>query len=175
MGKDARRFKVKTAFEFCEFISDKNKYLPWFFQQNYRLTALYHDMSELMIHRKIIRQCGGDLENVVKSRTTEQFTAEDIINILEEETTPTRIGSSRVNAKPRLNTPGKDSVDKTPKGNSNKVNYKSSDAIRQCHIPQSTTHLANACLRKGKISEVNIEKEHDVEKDDVIGGNSDDK
>ncbi|MBW0509800.1 hypothetical protein O181_049515 [Austropuccinia psidii MF-1] len=51
-------------------------------------------MSEFMIHRKIVRQCGGDLENYFKSRTTEQSSAEDIINILEEVTTTTRIGSS---------------------------------------------------------------------------------
>ncbi|MBW0521598.1 hypothetical protein O181_061313 [Austropuccinia psidii MF-1] len=44
-------------------------------------------MSEFMIHRKILRQCGGDLEHAVKSRTTEQSSAEDIINILEEVTT----------------------------------------------------------------------------------------
>ncbi|MBW0519762.1 hypothetical protein O181_059477 [Austropuccinia psidii MF-1] len=50
-------------------------------------------MSEFMIHRKILRQCGGDLEHAVKSRTTEQSSAEDIINILEEVTTRTRIGS----------------------------------------------------------------------------------
>ncbi|MBW0532390.1 hypothetical protein O181_072105 [Austropuccinia psidii MF-1] len=53
-------------------------------------------MSEFMIHRKILRQCGGDLENSVKSRTTEQFSAEDIINKLEEVTTRTRIGSGSV-------------------------------------------------------------------------------
>ncbi|MBW0527496.1 hypothetical protein O181_067211 [Austropuccinia psidii MF-1] len=58
-------------------------------------------MSEFMIHRKNLRQCGGDLENAVKSRTTEQYSAEDIINILEEVTTRTRIGFSRVNLKVR--------------------------------------------------------------------------
>ena len=72
-------------------------------------------MSEFMTHRKILRQCGGDLEHAVKSRTTEQSSAEDIINILEEVTTRTKIGSSRVNLKTRFNTPWKDSVDKNPK------------------------------------------------------------
>ncbi|MBW0537782.1 hypothetical protein O181_077497 [Austropuccinia psidii MF-1] len=78
-------------------------------------------MSEFIIHRKILRQCGGDLEHAGKSRTTEQSSAEDIINILEEVTTRTRIGSSRVNLKTRFNTPWKDSVDKNPKENSNNV------------------------------------------------------
>ncbi|MBW0553121.1 hypothetical protein O181_092836 [Austropuccinia psidii MF-1] len=69
------RFKVETAFEYAKFNAYKDKALPWFGQQKYRLTALYPDMSEFMIHRKILRQCGGDLENSVKSRTTEQASA----------------------------------------------------------------------------------------------------
>ncbi|MBW0516351.1 hypothetical protein O181_056066 [Austropuccinia psidii MF-1] len=50
-------------------------------------------MSEFMIHRKLLRQCGGDLEHSVKRRTTEQSSAEEIINILEEVTTRAKMGS----------------------------------------------------------------------------------
>ncbi|MBW0586743.1 hypothetical protein O181_126458 [Austropuccinia psidii MF-1] len=174
-ANDAWRFKVETAFESAKFNADKDKALPWFCQQKDRLTALYPDMSEFMIHRKILRQCGGDLEHAVKSRTTEQSSAEDIINILEEVTTRTKIGSSRVNLKTRFNTPWKDSVDKNPEENSNNVRYKSADTVRKCHICQSTTHLANTCPKRGKINEINIKKEPDVEKDDIIEDNSDDK
>ncbi|MBW0590389.1 hypothetical protein O181_130104 [Austropuccinia psidii MF-1] len=106
-------------------------------------------MSEFMIHRKILRQCGGDLEHAVKSRTTEQSSAEDIINILEEVNNRTKIGSSRVNLKKSFNTPWKDSVEKNPKENSNNK-YKSSDTVGKCHICQSTTHLANTCQKGGK-------------------------
>ncbi|MBW0530841.1 hypothetical protein O181_070556 [Austropuccinia psidii MF-1] len=95
-------------------------------------------MPEFMIHREILRQCGGDLEHAVKIRTTEQFSAEEIINILEQVTTRTRIGSSR----------------------------KSADIVRKCHICQSTTHLANTCQKSGKINEIDIEKEPYVEKDE---------
>ncbi|MBW0565755.1 hypothetical protein O181_105470, partial [Austropuccinia psidii MF-1] len=94
-ANDSWRFKVETAFESSKFNADKDRDLPWFCQQKDRLTALYPEMSEFIIHRKILRQCGGDLEHPVKSRTTEQASAEDIINILEEVTTRTRIGSSR--------------------------------------------------------------------------------
>ncbi|MBW0488038.1 hypothetical protein O181_027753 [Austropuccinia psidii MF-1] len=80
-------------------------------------------MLEFMIHRKILRQCGGALENAVKRRTTEKSSAEDIINILEEVITRTRIASSRVNLKTRFNTPWKDFVDKNPKENSNNIKY----------------------------------------------------
>ncbi|MBW0528805.1 hypothetical protein O181_068520 [Austropuccinia psidii MF-1] len=98
-------FKVETAFESAKFNADKDKALPLFFQQKDRLPALYPDMSEFMIHRKILRQCGGGLEHAVKSRTTEKSSAEDIMNILEEVITITRIGSSRVNLKTRFDTP----------------------------------------------------------------------
>ncbi|MBW0528692.1 hypothetical protein O181_068407 [Austropuccinia psidii MF-1] len=131
-------------------------------------------MSEFMIHRKILNQCGGYLKHALKSRTTEQSSAEDIIHILEEVTTRTKTGSSRVNLKTRFNTPWKDSVDKNTKENSNNK-YKSADTVRKCHICQSTTHLANTCPKRGKINETNIEKKPDVEKDDIIENNSDDK
>ncbi|MBW0510393.1 hypothetical protein O181_050108 [Austropuccinia psidii MF-1] len=129
-----------------------------------------------MIHRKILRQCGGDLEQAVKIRTTEHAAAEDITNILEEVTTRTRIGSGRVNLKTRFNTPWNDSVDKNSKENPNNVKYKSAYIISKCHICQSTTHLANTCPKRGKINEIDIEKEADFEKEDnIIEENSDDK
>ncbi|MBW0502137.1 hypothetical protein O181_041852 [Austropuccinia psidii MF-1] len=175
-ANDAWRFKVEKSFEFAKFNADKDKDLPWSFQQKDRLTALYPDMSELMIHRKILRQCGGDLEHSVKSRTTEHSSEEDIINILEEVTTITSIHSSRVNLQTRFNIPWKDSVGKNSKENSDNVNYKSADIIRKCHICQSTTHLANTCPKRGKINEIDIEEEPDVEKEaNIIEGNSDDK
>ncbi|MBW0501261.1 hypothetical protein O181_040976 [Austropuccinia psidii MF-1] len=114
-AKDAWRFKLETAFESSKLNSEEDQALPFFCQQKDRLTALYPDMSEFMIHRKTLRQCGGDLEHAVNSRTTEQSSEEDIINILEEVTTRTRVSSSRVNLKARFNTPWKDSVDKNPK------------------------------------------------------------
>ncbi|MBW0524884.1 hypothetical protein O181_064599 [Austropuccinia psidii MF-1] len=172
---DAWRFKVETAFESAKFNADKDKALPCFCQQKDRLTALYPDMSEFMIHRKILKQCGGDLEHAIKRRTTEQSSAEDNINILEEVTTRTKTGCSMVNLKTRLNTPWKDSVDKNHKENSNNIKYKPADTVRKCHICQSTNHLANTCPKKGKINEIDIEKEPDVEKDDIIEDNSDDK
>ncbi|MBW0486538.1 hypothetical protein O181_026253 [Austropuccinia psidii MF-1] len=126
-------------------------------------------MSEFMIHRKILRQCGGDLEHAVKRSTTEESSAEDIIIILQEVTTRTRIGSSRVNLKTSFNTPWNNFVDKSPKANSNDMKFNSVDRIRKCHICQRTTHLANKCPKKGKINEL------DIEKDKVNEDNSDDK
>ncbi|MBW0541422.1 hypothetical protein O181_081137 [Austropuccinia psidii MF-1] len=167
-ANDSWRLKVETAFESAKFDSDKDKALPWFWQQKDRLKALYPKISELMIHKKILRQCGGDLEHAFKSRTTEKSSAVDIINISEEVASRTRIGSSRVNLKTRFNAPWKDSVDKNPKENANNVKYKAADIIRKCHIFSSTTHLPNKCPKRGKINEIDIEQEPNVEKDDNI-------
>ncbi|MBW0527971.1 hypothetical protein O181_067686 [Austropuccinia psidii MF-1] len=104
-ANDVWRFKVETAFESSKFDSEIDRALPFLFQQKYRSTALYTDMSEFIIHRKVLRECVGDLENSVKRRTTEKSSEEDIINILEEVTTRTRIGTSRFSPNTRFNTP----------------------------------------------------------------------
>ncbi|MBW0518364.1 hypothetical protein O181_058079 [Austropuccinia psidii MF-1] len=41
---DSWRYQVETAFESKKIHSDKDRALPWFFQQKDRLTALYSDM-----------------------------------------------------------------------------------------------------------------------------------
>ncbi|MBW0460737.1 hypothetical protein O181_000452 [Austropuccinia psidii MF-1] len=114
-ANDAWRFKMEKAFEYSKFNAQKDRALPWFLQQKDRLTELYPDMSEFMINRKIMRQFGGDLEHAFKSRTTQKSLAQDIINIFEELTTTTIIGSSKMNLKTRFITPWKDSAEKAPK------------------------------------------------------------
>ncbi|MBW0471609.1 hypothetical protein O181_011324 [Austropuccinia psidii MF-1] len=138
-ANDSWRFKVKTAIESFKFNADQDKDFPWLCKQKDRLTALYPEMSEFIIHR-ILGQCGGYLVHHVKSRTTDQSSAQGIINILEEVTMTNRIGSGRVKLKTRVNTPWKDSVKKNPKENSINMKYKSAEIIREWHICQSTTH-----------------------------------
>ncbi|MBW0591505.1 hypothetical protein O181_131220 [Austropuccinia psidii MF-1] len=148
-ANDSWRFTVETALESSKCNAYKDRALPWFFQHKDRLTELYPEMSEFMIHRTVPRKCGGDLQHAVKCTTTEQSSAEDIINILEAVTTRIRIGSSTVNLRTRFNTPWKYSVDRNTKENSDNKKYKSAEAIRKLYIFQSTTHLANACPREG--------------------------
>ncbi|MBW0498560.1 hypothetical protein O181_038275 [Austropuccinia psidii MF-1] len=124
-------------------------------------------MSRFMLHRKILIQCGGDLERNFIRRTTEKSSAEDIIDISEEVATRTRTGSSRINLKTRFNKPWKDSGEKNPKGNYTHMKYESADKIRKCHICQSTKNLANNFPKRGKIDEI------DIEKDDLNKENSD--
>ncbi|MBW0556177.1 hypothetical protein O181_095892 [Austropuccinia psidii MF-1] len=166
---------LKQPLNLIHLMLTKTKLYHGFAKKKHILTELYPDISEIIIHRKILRQCGGDLEHAFKIRTTEKSSAEDIINILEEVTTRSRIGSSRENLKTRFNTPWKDSLYKNPKGNSNNIKYKSADVMMKRPICQRTTNLANTCPKKGKINESDIEKEPDVEKDEVNEDNSDDK
>ncbi|MBW0491895.1 hypothetical protein O181_031610 [Austropuccinia psidii MF-1] len=150
-ANDTWRFKVETAFEYAKFNADEDRALPCFCKQKDISTELYTDISGFMIHRKFLRQCG------------------------EEGTTRIIIDSRRVNLKTKLNRPWKDSVDKNPKANSSNMKYKSADMIRKCHIFQSTENLANTCPNRGKMNKIEIKKEPDVEKEDVIEDNSDDK
>ncbi|MBW0517792.1 hypothetical protein O181_057507 [Austropuccinia psidii MF-1] len=120
---------METEFVSSKLNAEKDRALPWIFQQKDRLTALYPYMLEFMIHKKILRQCGGYFEHAVKIRTTKQSSVHDIINRLEEATTRTKINYSRINIKKSFNTPWKDSMDKIYKGNCNNMKHESSDTI----------------------------------------------
>ncbi|MBW0570313.1 hypothetical protein O181_110028 [Austropuccinia psidii MF-1] len=66
--------------------------MSWFLKQKDRLTALHPDMSETMVHKRILRKCGGDLEHAIRSRCIEPCSTEDYINAMEDITTRTKIG-----------------------------------------------------------------------------------
>ncbi|MBW0567691.1 hypothetical protein O181_107406 [Austropuccinia psidii MF-1] len=89
---DSWRFKIENSFE--ETIFDIERYRPmsWFIKQKDRLTALNPDMSETIIHKRILIKCGDDLEHAIRSRCIEHFSTEDCINAMEDITTMTKIG-----------------------------------------------------------------------------------
>ncbi|MBW0554813.1 hypothetical protein O181_094528 [Austropuccinia psidii MF-1] len=60
------KFKMQNSFESAVFNSEKDKPLIWFLKQKDRLSALHPDMSDSMINMKILRECGGELENAIK-------------------------------------------------------------------------------------------------------------
>ncbi|MBW0509357.1 hypothetical protein O181_049072 [Austropuccinia psidii MF-1] len=49
-------------------------------------------MSETIIHKSILRNCGGDPEHALRSRCIEPCSTEDYINAMEDITTRTKIG-----------------------------------------------------------------------------------
>ncbi|MBW0460915.1 hypothetical protein O181_000630 [Austropuccinia psidii MF-1] len=83
---------MENSFEESIFNIERDRPMSWFLKQKDRLTALHPDMSETMIHKRILRKCGGDLEHAIGSRCIEPFSTEDYINAMEDITTRTKIG-----------------------------------------------------------------------------------
>ncbi|MBW0506318.1 hypothetical protein O181_046033 [Austropuccinia psidii MF-1] len=121
--------------------------MSWFLKQKDRLTALHPDMSETMVHKRISRKCGGDLEHAIRSRYIEPCSTEDYIDAMEDITTKAKIGRNWY--KPPMN--NKASGKPIPKHN--KPHYK---APLKCHKCGSTYHLANTCPKKARINEIEV-------------------
>ncbi|MBW0529961.1 hypothetical protein O181_069676 [Austropuccinia psidii MF-1] len=91
-ANDAWRYKIENAFENSFFDPDKDKPLTWLLKQVERLNALYPEMSQKMVHMKILKKFGGELEHALKSRFIEPCSTEEYINALEDIVTRTKIG-----------------------------------------------------------------------------------
>ncbi|MBW0515189.1 hypothetical protein O181_054904 [Austropuccinia psidii MF-1] len=72
--------------------SDKDKPLTWFLKQAERLNALYPEMSQNIVHMKILRKCGGELEHALISRCIEPCSTEEYIDAMEDIVTRAKIG-----------------------------------------------------------------------------------
>ncbi|MBW0508173.1 hypothetical protein O181_047888 [Austropuccinia psidii MF-1] len=116
-------------------------------------------MSEKMVHKRILRKRGGDLENAIRSRCIEPCFTEDYINAMEDITTRTKIAGNWY--KPPI-----------PNTNSGKPisrpNKPQDIAPLKCHKCGSTSFLANTCPKRTRINEIEIEKgENTKETNDV--------
>ncbi|MBW0589806.1 hypothetical protein O181_129521 [Austropuccinia psidii MF-1] len=96
-------------------------------------------MSETMIHKRILRNCGGDLEHAIRSRCIEPFSTEDSINAMEDIITRKEIGRNWSKSPIDNHTNGK------PISKPNKPQEK---LPLKCHKCGSTSHLANTCPKK---------------------------
>ncbi|MBW0568788.1 hypothetical protein O181_108503 [Austropuccinia psidii MF-1] len=93
-ANDAWRYKIENAFENSFFDPEKDKPLNCFLQQVERLNALYPEMSQKMVHMKILKKCGGELEHALRSRCIEPCSTEEYINALEDIVKRTKIRRS---------------------------------------------------------------------------------
>ncbi|MBW0507351.1 hypothetical protein O181_047066 [Austropuccinia psidii MF-1] len=155
---DSWRFKIKNSFEEAILNIGRDRPMSWFLKQKDRLIALHPDMSETMVHKRIFRKCGGDLEHAIRSRCIEPCSTEDHINAIEDITTRTKIGRNRYEPPMDNMTSGK------PIPKPNKPHYK---APLKCHKCGRTYHLANNCPKKTRINEIEIEKDDTKETNDV--------
>ncbi|MBW0524582.1 hypothetical protein O181_064297 [Austropuccinia psidii MF-1] len=139
--------------------------MSWFIKQKDRLTALHPDISETIIHKRLLRKCGGDLEHAIRSRCIEPSSTADYINAMEDIITREKIGRNWY--KPLMD--NKTSGKPIPKHNESH-----DKAPLKCHKCGSTSHLANTCPKKTRINEIEIDKVEDTkEKNNVSLHDSD--
>ncbi|MBW0560182.1 hypothetical protein O181_099897, partial [Austropuccinia psidii MF-1] len=169
-ANDSWRYNIEKAFENYFFDPDKDKPLTFFLKQVERLNALYPEMSQKMVHMKILNKFGGELEHSLRSRCIEPCFTEEYINALEEIVTRTEIGRNL--KKLDIKSPNKPFVKKYKPRETFKPNSPNINEKRKCHKGGGIGHLANNCLKKAKINEVvetedhnDKEEESDSEKD----------
>ncbi|MBW0589048.1 hypothetical protein O181_128763 [Austropuccinia psidii MF-1] len=121
-------------------------------------------MSETMVHKRISRKCGGDLDHAIGSRCIEPCSKEYYINAMEEITTRTKIGRNWYKPPMDNKTSGK------PIPKPNKSHEKAPLKFHKCG---STSHLANNCPKMTRINEIEMEKDDTRENNDVSVHESD--
>ncbi|MBW0533163.1 hypothetical protein O181_072878 [Austropuccinia psidii MF-1] len=149
---------MENYFEEAIFNIRRDRPVSWFLKKKEILTALHPDMSETMVHKRILRKCGGDLENAISSRCIEPFSKKDLINAMEDITTKTNIGRNWYKPPRENKTSGK------PIPKPNKPHDK---AHLKCHKCGSTSNLSNTCPKKTRINEIEIEKNDTKETNDI--------
>ncbi|MBW0561073.1 hypothetical protein O181_100788 [Austropuccinia psidii MF-1] len=142
--------KMDNSFAEAIFNIERDRPMSWFLKQKDRLTALNTDMSETMVHKRILRKYGGDLEHSIRSICIEPCSTEDYINAMEDITTRTKIGRNWY--KPPMDHKKSGKTILKP----NKPHYK---APFKCHKCGSTSNLANTCPKMARINEIEIEKD----------------
>ncbi|MBW0585239.1 hypothetical protein O181_124954 [Austropuccinia psidii MF-1] len=153
MENDSLRCRMENYFEEAIVNIERDRPISWFLKEKYILTCLHPDMSETMVHKRILRKCGGDLENSIRSRCIKPSSTEDYISAMEDITTRTKTGRNWY----------KSPIDN--KNNGNPISWPSKPQHRapfKCHKSGSKSHLANTCQKKTRINEIEIEKDHDT-------------
>ncbi|MBW0517807.1 hypothetical protein O181_057522 [Austropuccinia psidii MF-1] len=131
--------------------------MSWFLKQKDRLISLHPDISETMVYKKILQNCGGDLEHAIGRRFIEPCSTEDYINAMEDITSRTKIEKNLY----------KPPIDNTASGKpSSRPNKPQDRAPLKFHRCGSKSHLANTFPKKTRIDD--IEKiDHTKETNDV--------
>ncbi|MBW0511976.1 hypothetical protein O181_051691 [Austropuccinia psidii MF-1] len=91
---DSWRFKMENSFEEAIFNIERDRPMCLFLKQKDRFTTIHPDISETMVHKRILRKCGGDLDHAIRSRCIEPCSTEDYINAMEDITTRTKNGKN---------------------------------------------------------------------------------
>ncbi|MBW0487452.1 hypothetical protein O181_027167 [Austropuccinia psidii MF-1] len=122
-----------------------------------------------MLHTKILKIFGGELEHELRSRCIEPCSTEEYINALEDVVTRTKIG--RTWKESHIKSPNKPFIKKYKPREPLKPNTPNSNKKRKFHKCGVIGNLANNYLKKAKINEIvetedhNYKEESDSEKD----------
>jgi hypothetical protein len=175
----AWRFKIENKFDESIFDIEKYSTVKWVLAQKDRLQALWLFMSLQDKHLRILKKCGGDLEHAIKSRSPPNASTEDIINILEDITTRTRICRR---FKPVKNYSTDKNEKSSPQASTSRDNPRDKQAPKKCFTCFKIGHTSETCHQakkkavsqvEAKETEVNaVEEEPDVVINDYEDGSS---
>ncbi|MBW0515006.1 hypothetical protein O181_054721 [Austropuccinia psidii MF-1] len=84
--------EMENSFKESIFNIERDRPMSWFLKQKDILTSLHRDMSETMVHKRVLRKCGGDPEHAIRRRCIEPCSTEDYLKAVEDITTRTKIG-----------------------------------------------------------------------------------
>ncbi|MBW0538180.1 hypothetical protein O181_077895 [Austropuccinia psidii MF-1] len=116
-----------------------------------------------MVHMKILKKCGGELEHALISRSIEPCSKEEYINSLEGIVTREKIGRSW--KKLDIKSPNKTFIKRYKSKEAFKPNTSKNNEQRKCHKCGVIGHLANNCLKKAKINKI-VETENHNDKEE---------
>ncbi|MBW0462711.1 hypothetical protein O181_002426 [Austropuccinia psidii MF-1] len=103
-----------------------------------------------MVHMKILKKCGGEVENALRSRCIEPCSTEEYINALVDIVTRTKIDRTWKNLDSK--SPNKQFIKKGKPIEPFKPNTPSTNAQIKCHKCGGIGHLTNNFLKKAKIN-----------------------
>ncbi|MBW0533159.1 hypothetical protein O181_072874 [Austropuccinia psidii MF-1] len=104
-------------------------------------------MSETMVHKMILKKCGGNLQNAIRRRFIDPCSTEDHINAMEDITTRTKIGRNWYKPPIDNRNSGK------PVSRPNEPQDRAPLTSYKCG---STSHLASYFPKKTRINEIEI-------------------
>ncbi|MBW0514169.1 hypothetical protein O181_053884 [Austropuccinia psidii MF-1] len=124
-----------------------------------------------MVHMKILKKCGGELEHALRRRCIEPCSSEQYINALEDIVTRTKIG--RTWKELDIKCPKKPFIKKDKPRETLKPNKSNNNEQKKCHKCGGIGHLANNCLQKAKIDEIVETKDHNDKEEESDTSESD--
>ncbi|MBW0574511.1 hypothetical protein O181_114226 [Austropuccinia psidii MF-1] len=149
---DSWRFKTENYFEESIFNMEMDRPMSCFLKKTDRLSALHPDMSETIIHRRILRKDGGGLVHAIKSRFIEPFSTEDYINSMEDIANRTKIGRNQYQPPTDNKTTGK---------KISKQNKPHDKAPLKCQKMWKYFSFSKNLSQKERINEIEIDKVED--------------